>query len=288
MTTPNVGARSRSVFSSALLQVRTDLRINMLSPLGLTYLITPVITIVLMLFMRNADLMSTGISGAQYLLPGMLAVGLIMGATMGVASELMTERDDGTLLRMKAIPDGLRGYLLGKTITQLAIITVATIIMVVPAVLIFPAAAPANPAGWLGVLAIFVLGIFTTAPLGAVLGAAARSGMWLGMIGMASYGLIAISGIFWPLTALPGWLQVIGQISPLYWLGLGFRHAMLPADAAILEVGGSWRTLEMLGVLGIWVVIGLFLAPLLLRRMIRGVSGSDVAKARDRMLARGY
>ena len=63
---------------------------------------------------------------------------------------------------------------------------------------------------------------------------------------------------------------------------------VLPAEAVALEIGASWRTLEMLGILGVWVAISLVLAPLLVRRMIRGVSGSDVAKARERMLARGY
>ena len=44
-------------------------------------------------------------------------------------------------------------------------------------------------------------------------------------------GLIAISGIFYPITALPGWLQWIAQVFPVYWLGLGMRSALLP-DAA--------------------------------------------------------
>lgn len=287
MTTAST-ARGPRMIAPALLQARTDLRITLFSPLGLTYLIGPALAVAVMFFMRNADLGGTQITAAQHFLPGILAAGVIMGGMMGVASELIQERDDGTLLRMKAIPFGLRGYLLGKTLTQLTLNLVATMLVLVPAVLLFPVAAPASPLGWLGILGMFVLGMFATVPLGALLGAAIRNPIWIGGVGMVSYGLVAISGVVWPLTALPGWLQVIGQLSPMYWLGLGFRQAMLPAQAMALEVGGSWRTLEMLGVLGLWIALGLVLAPRALRRMIRGASGSDVAKARERMLSRGY
>ena len=112
--------------------------------------------------------------------------------------------------------------------------------------------------------------------------------MQLSIATLGTYGLAAISGVFYPLAALPGWLQVIGQIFPMYWLGLGFRQVLLPAEAAMLEIGGTWRTVEMLIVLGIWTLIGLLGAPRALRRMIRGVSGSKIVEARERVLSRGY
>jgi ABC-type sugar transport system ATPase subunit len=98
-------------------------------------------------------------------------------------------------------------------------------------------------------------------------------------------GLIAISGIFYPITALPHWLQWIGQVFPVYWLGLGMRSALLP-DPAAVEIGGSWRHLETAGVLGAWAALGLLVAPLVLRRMARRESGSVVAERRERTLQR--
>ena len=53
--------------------------------------------------------------------------------------------------------------------------------------------------------------------------------------------LVAISGIFYPITHLPGWLQGIGQLFPMYWLGLGMRAALLPSHLAAVEIDGSWR-----------------------------------------------
>jgi ABC-2 type transport system permease protein len=41
-------------------------------------------------------------------------------------------------------------------------------------------------------------------------------------------------------------------------------------------------------VLGVWAVIGLLLAPILLRRMARRESGSTLAAARERIMSKGY
>ena len=73
---------------------------------------------------------------------------------------------------------------------------------------------------------------------------------------------------------------------PVYWLGLGMRAAFLPDAAAVVEIGGSWRPLETAAVLGAWALVGLVLAPVVLRRMARRESGSSVAARRDRALQR--
>jgi ABC-2 type transport system permease protein len=64
------------------------------------------------------------------------------------------------------------------------------------------------------------------------------------------------------------------------------RSALLPADAAAVEIGDSWRHLETAAVLGAWAVAGLLIAPAVLRRMARHESGSAVAARRDRALRR--
>ena len=81
-----------------------------------------------------------------------------------------------------------------------------------------------------------------------------------------------------------GWVQVVAQIFPLYWLGLGMRSAFLPDSAAALEIAGSWRTGWTALVLSAWAVAGWIVTPIVLRRMSRRQSGSQVAAARDAAL----
>jgi ABC-2 type transport system permease protein len=64
------------------------------------------------------------------------------------------------------------------------------------------------------------------------------------------------------------------------------RSALLPNDLAAVEIGHSWRHLETLGVLGAWAVVGLVIAPIMLRRMARHESGSSVAARREKAMQR--
>jgi ABC-2 type transport system permease protein len=70
----------------------------------------------------------------------------------------------------------------------------------------------------------------------------------------------------------------------MYWLGLGMRSALLPASAVSVEIGQSWRHLETIGVLGVWAMLGLVLAPIVLARTARRESGSNVAERREKAL----
>lgn len=104
--------------------------------------------------------------------------------------------------------------------------------------------------------------------------------------GLLTVGLAMVSGLFFSTDLLWSWIQVVVQAFPIYWLGLGLRSALLPAEAVAAEIGGSWRTVEAIGVLGLWAALGLLLGPVLLRRMARRESGSAVEARRQRALQR--
>ena len=142
-----------------------------------------------------------------------------------------------------------------------------------------------DAAGWLTLVWLVPLAFVATMPLGAVLGSLFDNPRNLGLIMLPMIGLVAVSGIFYPITSMPGWLQGIAQLFPVYWLGLGMRSVFLPDALAAVELTHSWRHLETVGVLGFWAVLGLALAPSILRRMARRESGSAVAARRERAMA---
>jgi ABC-2 type transport system permease protein len=141
---------------------------------------------------------------------------------------------------------------------------------------------------WLLLAMIFVVGMVSTVPIGVAVGSLMRSSLQATLVPLAWTVIMGVSGIFFPITILPTWLQWVAQAFPVYWLGLGVRSAMLPAAAVAGEIGQSWRTAEMFAVLGVWAVVGLLLAPILLRRMARHQSGSALAKVRERYMTKGY
>ena len=115
--------------------------------------------------------------------------------------------------------------------------------------------------------------------IGALVPGVQKVGMW-GMLPVMA--LAGISGIFYPVQALWGWVQVVAQVFPMYWLGLGMRSAFLPDSYAS---GGDRRLLAHLADRGGPRPRGRSSAPLvapaLLRRMARRQSGSTVAAARE-------
>ncbi|WP_409496354.1 ABC transporter permease [Amycolatopsis sp. cmx-11-12] len=246
----------------------------------------PALFVVAMFFMRNAKLPGTEFSLGAATVPSVLGASIVFSGMLGMAGVLAVEREDGTLLRAKATPNGMVGYLVGKVFTISIGTVIGMLLVLIPSLILFDGIAPGGWASWLGLLWVLVLGLLATMPIGAIFGSLTTNARSIGLIMLPTLGLGAISGIFYPITALPEWLQYIAQVFPMYWLGLGMRSSLLPDSTVMIEIGQSWRPWETLGVLTAWTVIGLALAPVVLRRMARRESGSSVAARREKAMQR--
>jgi ABC-2 type transport system permease protein len=246
------------------------------------------VAVVVVLFLqRDSTVEGTTMSVAMVTLPSVLGLMVASGGFLGAAGSLTVEREDGTLLRMKAIPQGMVGYLVGRVISISLGALLGLVIVLVPGLFLVPALATAGLVRWLMLLWVVVLGLLATLPWGAVAGSLAKSPNALLGVGMLPVMLITgISGIFYPIAALPGWIQGIAQVFPVYWMGLGMRSVFLPDSAAAAEIAGSWRHLESVAVLGAWAVAGLLLAPPILRRIARQESGAFMEARKQQALQR--
>lgn len=218
--------------------------------------------------------------------PGVLAMNVVLTGLVGLAMALTMDREDGTLLRAKATPNGVLAYVVGRVLGKASMTVAVLVLVLAPAVLLFDGLEPGRVSTWVTAAWVLVLGLLATLPIGAVLGAVFGNAQSLGFVTLLIMGLAAVSGVFYPITALPGWLQAVGQVFPLYWLGLGLRSALLPDAVAAAEVAASWRHGETALVLGAWAVVGFLVAPAVLRRMARRESGSSVAARRARVAQR--
>jgi len=251
------------------------------------YLIMSLIVLVVLWLNRTDTLPDTSVPVALFILPGLLALQIVFSGAYGLATQLATEREDGTLLRLKSVPGGMTGYVVGQMLRTTLEIGMSMVIVLIPAFFFIPGLAGNGIAGWMEAIGFLLLGLLAVLPLGFAIGSAFKSPRMVGGWGMLVMGAIVwVSGIFYPLTQMAGWAQALGQLTPVYWLGLGLRSALLPESAAAIEIDGSWRTLACLGVLLAWAVIGFLAAPPLLRRMARRESGSSVAARREKALQR--
>jgi ABC-2 type transport system permease protein len=251
-----------------------------------TLVIWTAVLLGVMVLMRTTTVPGTRFSLGTTMMASMVGMNVGFNGLATMGGMLTVEREDGTLLRAKATPHGMTGYLIGKVVTVSGTILISVITSLAVGVFLFSGLALGSAATWLTLAWVIVLGLVATLPIGAVLGSLFPSARSAGLLTLAVSGMVAISGIFYPITHLPAWLQWLGQVFPMYWLGLGMRSALLPATMASVEIGHSWRHLATFGVLGAWAVTGLVLAPVLLRRMARRESGSVVAARREKAMAR--
>jgi ABC-2 type transport system permease protein len=251
----------------------------------------PVAYIAVLLFlawmMGGKTLPGTDFALVTMVLPSLLGMEIAFGGLSRPAPSITADGEDGTLLRAKATPNGMLGYLVGK-IVMFALTTLLSLIAIVlPGIMIVDNLI-LDARAWLLLALLFVVGMVSTVPIGVALGSLMKSSVQSMLVPLVCTLVMIPSGIFFPITVLPTWLQWVAQAFPIYWVGLGARSAMLPAEMVAAEIDGSWRTVEMFAVLGAWAVIGFLLAPILLRRMARRQSGSALAKVRERYMAKGY
>jgi ABC-2 type transport system permease protein len=249
------------------------------------YLFPAAILLIVMILMRGAKIPGTDFSLGTRTLPGVLGANIAFSGLVSVTLILAFEREDGTLLRAKVVPNGMLGYLIGKIVLIGSMSVIGVLLILIPGTFLFDGL-DLGLTAWLTLAWVLLLGLVAAMPLGAITGSLFSNPRNGGLIVVPIMGLIAVSGIFYPITNYPAWLQWLAQFFPVYWLGLGMRSALLPAELAAVEIGGSWRYLETAAVLGVWAIAGLIIAPAVLRRMARHESGSLIAARRQKAMQR--
>lgn len=288
-TEPRAGAPARTArtnptlnaYRSGLGRGMVSTRIMLTTTSDVLGTVIPLVLFVgVLLFLRRVDFQDAEVSLGAMNLPGLIAMSVLFSAVMGIAGVLVMDRTNGTLLRAKSVPGGTTGYLVGE-ITSNAIVTmVSTLVLLAAGLILFDGLVFDTPQRWLLFAAVMAAGLITTLAIGAVVGSLINSPKNMGLVMLPVMGLISISGIFYPLVALPVWLQWIAQVFPLYWFGLGMRASLLPDSMAAVEVAESWRLGWVFVILLAWAVAAMVLAPKLLSRMARRESGSAVAARR--------
>lgn len=288
-TEPRAGAPARiprtnptlNAYRSGLGRGMVSTRIMLTTTSDVLGTVIPLVLFVgVLLFLRRVDFQGAEVSLGAMNLPGLIAMSVLFSAVMGIAGVLVMDRTNGTLLRAKSVPGGTTGYLVGEITSNAIVAMVSTLVLLAAGLILFDGLVFDTPQRWLLFAAVMAAGLVTTLAIGAVVGSLINSPKNMGLVMLPVMGLISISGIFYPLVALPVWLQWIAQVFPLYWFGLGMRASLLPDSMAAVEVAESWRLGWVFVILLAWAVAAMVLAPKLLSRMARRESGSAVAARR--------
>lgn len=213
---------------------------------------------------------------AQLIVAGGIASLSVLTALASLPQTLASDKMEGTLLRIRSLPNGLIAYVTGKIVFVTCAAFASSLLLLVLGAGINHTGLPHGAGAWATLLWVLIGGFAATAPLGLLIGAVlpnAREA--LAMVMFPVYGLLAISGVFFPLGLLPAWVQHIAEAFPLKWMAQGVREALQPGTG-----DGSWQ-LPALGVFLAWSVLGSLLAARVLQRTTRRESGSTLARRRE-------
>lgn len=207
-----------------------------------------------------------GITQAAYYLPGMIAAGILLSGVQNLATDIATEKSDGTLKRLGGSPLPVFSYFLGKMgqVFVTSILQIALLLLV--AHVAFDVALPTEPEKWLTFAWIYLLSIVTSAVLGIALSSLPRSGKSATAVVIPIVLVLQfISGVYLSFTMLPTWLQNVASVFPLKWIAQGMRSVFLPESFAAQEQNGVWDLGWVGLVLAVWCVAGLVLCRLTFR-----------------------
>ncbi|MEO3975276.1 ABC transporter permease [Streptomyces sp. CAU 1734] len=220
----------------------------------------------------------TDTPAAHPVIAGFAAWLLFQIGLINLPQMLVTEREEGVLLRMRATPGGIPALLIAKSLLVTVTAAGTLALLLAAAALVVDGPLPQGPGGWLTLLWVTVLGLLAVVPLGAAIGAVLPNPREaLALIMLPAIGLLIASGTVFPATSLPLPVQRAAAVFPLKWTAQGLRSALLPDSARAAEAAGSWELPTVALVLTAWAVLGFLLAIPLLRRAARRESGSRLA-----------
>ncbi|MEV7005983.1 ABC transporter permease [Streptosporangium sp. NPDC051022] len=205
------------------------------------------------------DLEGTGLNVSQLYVAGLIGSATMTGfQNLGIG--IAMDRDDGTLKRLLGTPLPRSSYFAGKALSTLVLSFCQVAILLVIGVAAFGLRLPSEVSAWATFAWVFVLGVLGSSLLGIAASSLPRSGKSAtAVIAMPFVVLQFISGVFIPVTELPGWLVNIASAFPLKWMCQGFRSVFLGDAGATLELAKSYELDRVALILGVWVVGGLML-----------------------------
>ncbi|MGI5392065.1 ABC transporter permease [Streptomyces sp. CA-251251] len=233
----------------------------------------------------SEDVPGTQTPMAHLALAGFAAYLLFQVGLVNLPQILVTEREEGALLRLRATPGGIPAYLIAKCVLVVATAVGTLALLLLAGAVLVDGPVPHGAAGWLTLLWVTTLGLLAVVPLGAAIGAVLPNPREaLALIMLPVMALLIMSGTVFPITTLPVPVQQVASVFPLKWMAQGLRSALLPDAARAAEPAGSWELPMVALVLTAWAVLGFVLAIPLLRRAARRESGSRLS-ARHRKAA---
>ncbi len=197
------------------------------------------------------DVQSRTQSYLDFVVPGLLAFSIMNIAIAGSGYNIVEYRRKGILKRLFVTPILPRDFIGGLVLSRLLICLVQLTGLILAAIFLFHVIFVGN---MLALYLFILLGTVVFLCIGFCLGSIAKSQQAIIAIGnLVTFPQMILSGIFFPIEALPDLVQPLAKLLPLSYISTGIREIAING-ASLLEL------LPQLVGVSIWAVIVLVLS----------------------------
>lgn len=163
----------------------------------------------------------------EFFVPGIIAMAVMTSSLSGALNMNAELRQKGILRKLATTPITHGEWLLSNILYQLVLAAISTASILLVSYAVFDVRLQIN--GWLPVFV--VLAVFVFVGIGMMLTPIAREAESAAAAGNAFlFPMMFLSGTFFPVEMMPGFLQTVARFLPLYYANEGLRASMIFDD----------------------------------------------------------
>jgi ABC-2 type transport system permease protein len=184
----------------------------------------------------------------DFILPGLVGFSLLSSAISGTAFSFLALRRNNVLKRLFAAPASSAAFIIGQALARSVFIFFQSMALIAIAYIVFNYSPTNGADGFWQMLPIILLGLIVFLGLGYIIAGMAKSSEAASPIAnILIFSQFLLAGTIFPVSNLPGWLQTVSQVLPLY----NFNEALRLVSLQGLNL---WSTpvLLQLGILTGW------------------------------------
>lgn len=191
----------------------------------------------------------------QFMAPGIIAMVVVMAVMIGLAASISREKELGTLDGILVAPISRLCIILGKALSQTTRGLLQGSIVLLLSIFLFGV----KIYGSIPLVALLLfLGVFSFIGLGILISAIAAEQETAMMIMMTlTFPMIFLSGVFFPIEQMPGFMQIISRILPLTYAIEALRKVII-LGAGISSLGKELTILITFGTITLAIAVPAF------------------------------
>ena len=180
-------------------------------------------------FIRSAEtsILAKKYRFIEFFVPGIIAMSVMTLSLFGTVNLNTELRQKGVIRKLSTTPITRTDWILSNILYQFILAVISTMAMLVVSYAVFSVSLHIN--AWLPVF--IVLDVFAFVGIGMILTRFAKEAESAAAAANAiSFPMMFLSGSFFPLEMMPGFMQTVARILPLYYVNEGLRASMVFGD----------------------------------------------------------